>query len=277
MSTALYLGIGGGVLLLIIIIVAVMMRGKKDEKEEKKTETSPTTGGSTSPTTGGSTSPTTGGSTSPTTGGSTSPTTGGSITEETIITPDINLSLAKARFCDEFDYGNPCVELGPGDYDVNKMGIPKNKISSIKVPKGLEATLFWNENFKGDTVTIRSDVPNLRYFTKGNDNWNNEVASIKVGLASNTGRNVLLCDEFDYGNPCVELGPGDYDVNKMGIPKNKVSSIKVPNGLEATLFWDENFKGHNVVIKSDVPNLRSITQGSDNWNNELASIKIKQV
>ena len=277
MSTALYLGIGGGVLLLIIIIVVVMMSGKKD-----KDETTPTTTTGSSTTTTGSSTTTTGSSTNTTNTGSSTNTTNTSSSTNTTNTTDEVINVPgeqlKVLLCDDIDYKPPCVGLSEGNYNTNQMGIPKNKVSSIKIPNGLVATLFWNENFGEPKVTIRSDIPDLKNFpikyNGKDDNWNNELASIKIMKESSNIPKATFCDGINYASPCVQLGKGDYNTSEMGIPKNKISSVKVPSGMNVTLFWNENFEGKQLKLTSDVPDLRNNKEGSDNWNDETASIKI---
>jgi hypothetical protein len=67
------------------------------------------------------------------------------------------------------------VQLGPGNYDIDKMGIAPYNLSSLRVPSGLTVVLYDQPGFQGSSMTITSDNSCLVY-----SNFNDRTASIKI-------------------------------------------------------------------------------------------------
>jgi hypothetical protein len=70
--------------------------------------------------------------------------------------------------------------------------------------------------------------------------------------------------------PCSRGGEGE-------VPswRECVSSIRVLPGWSATLYRDEDFKGRNVTITSDTPDLRRLPGPCDgNFNDCVASLRV---
>lgn len=68
-------------------------------------------------------------------------------------------------------------EFGPGYYDVNtvKYYIGNDRLSSIRVPKGMSITIFKHGWFNGDQATVTSDIDHLGYW-----GWNDKASSFIV-------------------------------------------------------------------------------------------------
>ena len=59
--------------------------------------------------------------------------------------------------------------------NIGKLTLLNDNISSIEVNKGYQLTIYEHGDFKGKSVTITSDQPNL-----GDLGWNDKISSIKV-------------------------------------------------------------------------------------------------
>jgi hypothetical protein len=82
---------------------------------------------------------------------------------------------------------------------------------------------------------------------------------------------ITLYSECDYSGISSKLGPGKYDINKIGIPNDTISSIKIPNGIKVTLF-ENNFQGRKIILYDDEPCLTNI-----NFNDITSTIVIEMV
>ncbi|AEI64934.1 development-specific protein S [Corallococcus macrosporus] len=66
-------------------------------------------------------------------------------------------------FCNE-DFEGRRVDLPPGNYtraQLEARGIENNTISSVKVPPGVKAVLFKNDNFAGDQLEVVANAESL--------------------------------------------------------------------------------------------------------------------
>ncbi len=151
------------------------------------------------------------------------------------------------RFCDQTNFGGPCITLGPGRYPRLSVYNMNDKISSL-APSGSAGNwngppaqtgpgwnnggnngwhgggnygnapviLFDNDNFQGPSAAIYGTVTNLKSM-----NFNDITSSIIV----RSGR-WIFCDGADFGAPCVVLGPGQYNRMSDRGMNDKISSVR---------------------------------------------------
>ena len=74
-----------------------------------------------------------------------------------------------------------------------------------------------------------------------------------------------------YGGSYSRLGPGWYDINNMGLPNDSISSVRVPNGLRATLTYHGGFQGDRVSFTSDTPWVGGY------WNDQTSGIIVENI
>jgi hypothetical protein len=150
------------------------------------------------------------------------------------------------RLCDQADFGQPCVTLNPGRYPNLRTWGLENRISSLGPvgwnngphyppppppggnwsggnnggwvgPAGQgDVILFEDDNFRGDARSISAPVRNLTSL-----GFNDRASSVIV----NRGR-WMLCDQGDFGPPCITLTPGRYSrLSDRGM-NDRVSSLR---------------------------------------------------
>jgi len=87
------------------------------------------------------------------------------------------------------DYSGTSRSIDAGDYrNISSLGFGNDQMSSIKVPQGLEVTIFEHEKFKGDYARITQDIACF------DRNWNDAVSSLQI---TSTGRLSNQADERD--------------------------------------------------------------------------------
>ena len=73
----------------------------------------------------------------------------------------------------------------------------------------------------------------------------------------------------DLGGPCGTGAAGDWD--------DCISSIRVPQGLEVTVYEDEDFSGASMTFTADVLDLeREPGPCSDGWDDCISSIVVRE-
>ncbi len=87
--------------------------------------------------------------------------------------------------------------------------------------------------------------------------------------------NVTLYLDCTFTGTSVGLSEGSYtmaQLEALGMPNDKVSSLRIQPGYKATLYWDDNFRGASLVKTSDDDCLTN--DGA--WNDKMTSIIVSK-
>lgn len=143
------------------------------------------------------------------------------------------------------NFNNPLKTLTPGQYPV--LDNADNELSSIKIPRGLRVTLYEDVAFGGRSLTINATVGDdfLR-----NNNFDNVVSSVKIEQIDPRDQVVIIYSETFKGIS-QELKPGRYLVRDITLPRNSLTSLHVPDGMLATLYEHDYFKGVMEPVDRD--------------------------
>ncbi|MDX1333853.1 MAG: hypothetical protein R3252_12555, partial [Robiginitalea sp.] len=143
-------------------------------------------------------------------------------------------------------------QLRPGTYTANQLGIGNDRLSAIRIPKGMKVTVYMDNNFRGASAIYTRDVSCLPPV------YNDKVSSIRVESTHsggnynsnsnryNNNRNQGLSGNYDARGkvPCklgrgaptsncdfgvVRRGNGDADV-QIRMPNGKLRFIYFQNG-----------------------------------------------
>ncbi|WP_141620346.1 beta/gamma crystallin-related protein [Myxococcus sp. AB036A] len=164
----------------------------------------------------------------------------------------------------EEDFNGTHVDLPPGNYtraQLEARGIGNNTISSVRVPPGVKAVLFKDDNFTGDQLEVVANAESLGAL-------NNNTSSIRVITVPVQPRARFFYKEQFEGKE-VDLPPGQYlqaDLERYGIDNNTISSVK-PVGLTVILYKNDNFSGESLTVTADASSLGAL-------HNNTSSIKI---
>jgi len=90
--------------------------------------------------------------------------------------------------------------------------------------------------------------------------------------SSPTDEKVKVYEECNYTGKFSALSVGKYDIQKIGLNNDSISSIRIPPGLTVTLYEHAGFKGQSVVLTADNPCLTDL-----GWNDRTSSLVIMPV
>ncbi|MEN6464085.1 MAG: beta/gamma crystallin-related protein, partial [Syntrophaceae bacterium] len=152
-------------------------------------------------------------------------------------------------------------QLGIGRYNIGEIGLPNDSLSSLRVGPGLKVNLFENGDFTGSSVSYVHDTSSIGSF-------NNKTSSIVVEAVQSPV--VEVFERADYKGRCCVLGPGGYDVAGIGLPNDSLSSLRVPRGLEVTLYENAGFAGANVRYTAN-------TSFVGSFNDKTSSIRVRRL
>lgn len=170
----------------------------------------------------------------------------------------------------EGDYSGKSASLVPGRYGPEELGIFTDALSSVRVPQGLQVTLYEHRGFEGQSLLLKQDAAEayLRsYF------FDNITSSIEVEQVENAVPMVTLYQD-DFSGPSNKLTAGNYDHQYLGINNNSLSSIRIPRGMKVTLYESGGFEGRTLELKSDT---NTGSMSANNFDNITSSIKIEEI
>lgn len=146
--------------------------------------------------------------------------------------------------------------LGPGSYDMKDLAIGSDQLSSLRCPPGLRVTLYADPGFRGAQKVFTQDAGGV-----GAD-FNDKTSSILVDIVA-----TAYADD-NYQGAAQSFGIGTYDMDSLTVGNDRISSIRIPTGMQVELFTDANYKGQSLVLHSDVASL-------PNFNNRTSSLIVK--
>ncbi|CQD38103.1 peptidase inhibitor family I36 protein [Yersinia mollaretii] len=125
-----------------------------------------------------------------------------------------------------------------------------DRISSISVPKGMVVTVYEDGDFSGLSLTLKESVDLLS--SKGEKGFNDAISSFSIKHAAC----FYEYDQFLGGSICLSGGE-KIDLYK-GLESHidrslndRISSIKVPENMQVTLFKDDNYNGDEITLTED--------------------------
>ena len=148
-------------------------------------------------------------------------------------------------------------QLRPGTYNANQLGIGNDRLSAIRIPRGMKVTVYMDNNMRGSSLTFDKDVacmPSMyndkvssirvesthsgkNYNKNSNRNYNSQNQGLKVNFNA---RGKVPC-KLERGAPTsncdfgvVRRGGGDADVH-----------IKTYNGLRIIYFQNGRAVGYD--------------------------------
>ncbi len=191
--------------------------------------------------------------------------------------PPTTQSPNKATFYEHCDYQGQSWQLDVGDYSwVENVGIPNDFLSSVRVPPGLKVILYEHINFQGRQLELTSDIPCLV-----NKAFNDHTSSIRIinlqssqsSQSSQVQQKPTFYEHCNYEGRNWNLDVGDYSwVENAGIPNDLISSVKVPPGIQVTLYEHSNFDGRQLILTNDTPCLVG-----QSFNDHTSSIRVKRI
>jgi len=187
-----------------------------------------------------------------------------------------------------------CFEVGD---EVNDLRGHNNAISSVRIFGNAVLTIYDNKNFGGQTVQISSDVKDLAQMKSGGFGglsvWNDRVESLTVSQPGrrpdprddrdsryrrpDTENVICVYEEKNYKGAYDCFAP-DQDTSDLGRQKgwnDRISSIRVFGNARGTAFLDVKYRGEQITIDRDIPDLRQIrTRDGRSWDKQISSIEV---
>jgi len=174
-----------------------------------------------------------------------------------------------ATIYDKAEYRGVFKELPVGSYAKgNLFPLDDNAISSIKIDANYSAYLYQDDNFSGKFIRLDRNIDRLDTY-----DFNDRISSIRI-LKSKMTPVVTFYEHATYKGEFKEIYNPENLITKMmlfPVDNDAISSIKITEGYEVTLYADENFGGAFIKIDKSVSDLNSL-----GFNDRISSIKIEK-
>jgi hypothetical protein len=126
----------------------------------------------------------------------------------------------------------------------------------------------------------------------GRSTWNDRVESLRISTPGrrpdprddrresrygpDTENVVCVYEEKNYkGNyNCFAPDQDTSDLNRRDGWSDRITSIRLFGNARATAFIDIRYRGENLVIDRDIPDLSKIRVGDRNWDKQISSLEI---
>lgn len=151
------------------------------------------------------------------------------------------------------DFAGSSYEVGPGSYDymtLLRAGI--TMVRSVRVQKGMQVTLYENDQYTGRSLVITEDAPMKYLLAKGYGQVAQNVSLVVAPYTpASAGPGVAIYKD-NFSGASKKLTEGFYDFTDLGaVDNDQLSSVKIPKGWSVTLYEHKESKGRSLVLTAD--------------------------
>ncbi len=171
----------------------------------------------------------------------------------------------------EDNFSGELRRLIPGRYDYQQLGIRDNSLSSITIPPGFRVQLFDHAGFEQILMTLRTDT-DVNFFIA--NTCNDRVTAMIIEEIPEIDFTVTVyADSFE--GVSQNLLPGRYLARDLAVGNNNISSVRVPKGMQVTLFEDPDFSGYEFRAGRDLDFVN--TSFGQDFNNTASSLVVEDL
>jgi hypothetical protein len=169
----------------------------------------------------------------------------------------------------------------PGD-EVIDLRDRRNSISSIRMFGRARLVIYDNSQFRGQSMEITSDVPDLdlRSITDSRT-WNDRIDSLRIASdfppPTRTGSVCVFEHAYFRGRTeCFDSGVEIRELRRNGDWNDRISSIQIVGNARAIFYENIGFQGEQLVVDRDIPDLAILRlRDGVNWNDQASSVEVR--
>lgn len=151
------------------------------------------------------------------------------------------------------DFAGSSYEVGPGSYDymtLLRAGI--TMVRSVRVQKGMQVTLYENDQYTGRSLVITEDAPMKYLLAKGYGQIAQNVSLVVASYTPVTAGPAVIIYKDNFSGASKKLTEGFYDFTDLGaVDNDQLSSVRIPKGWSVTLYEHKESKGRSLVLTAD--------------------------
>jgi hypothetical protein len=157
------------------------------------------------------------------------------------------------------------------------LGLPTDRIASLKVPPGVQVTLYDHSAYGGVSERFTGDAPKLGKMNGLTSALKAEFAGAareKTGNEAGSGIFFTVYLREDLVGPRfrIEVPAGlvdDAALRNLGIPNDSIGSLDIPAGVRVTLYDHKAYGGEHRTFEGRVPNLGIMKDTTSSLKAEL--------
>lgn len=184
------------------------------------------------------------------------------------------MSFVQVYSNSNFNEGHPgyCVRLNEGKYDSKmliKMGVKSHDISSLRIPPDFKVILYSKDSLRGKSIVCDANEEKLEGLS-----FNDSTVSLEIIRDTTWAGRVNVYRECGHRDLFLKLKPGKYGMKlleNLGMENDDISSIKVSDSLQVTLYQNDEFQGDSLVVDKSVDCLSTL-----NWDDNASSIIVSR-
>ena len=171
-------------------------------------------------------------------------------------------------------YRGNSANLYEGEYRDRDLRVGNDAISAIRIPRGWKVIVYSDNNFRGTSRTFEESVSCMPA------DLNDKISSMRVERISgynhqnqpshnSGGDRITLYVDCNFRGGSHQLRPGTYNADQLGIGNDRLSAIRIPNGMKVTVYTDNNLRGSHLTFDRDVECMPT------NYNDKVSSIRVE--
>ncbi|HNG43230.1 MAG TPA: hypothetical protein PK203_16070, partial [Cyclobacteriaceae bacterium] len=151
------------------------------------------------------------------------------------------------------DFAGSSYEIDAGSYDymtLLRAGI--TMVRSVRVQKGMQVTLYENDNYTGRSLVITEDAPMKYLLAKGYGQVAQNVSLVVAPYTKASEGPIVTIFKDNFSGTSKKLTEGFYDFMDLGtVGNDQLSSVRIPKGWRVTLYEHKESKGRTLVLTAD--------------------------
>lgn len=153
------------------------------------------------------------------------------------------------------EFAGASVMLGVGHHNLAAMTVGDDAIASVKVPRGWRVTLFADAGARGASLTFTVDSGDVGHLRGKISSATVERGGAWAILDPHPNFGVTAFTEPDFAGESQVLAIGRYEASQLGSAIESLSSLRVPMGLQVTLYEHSGFRGRSLRFGADTSNI----------------------
>ncbi len=157
--------------------------------------------------------------------------------------------------------------FGVGRFNKGSLNpVGNDKISSVRVPAGMRVTLYEHDGYRGKTLTLTQNAPDIHRLGFGDKTSSLSVQRMTVPPPPPPPpvARITIYEDKGYRGSRKSFAVGRFNKNALSpVGNDKISSVRIPASLEVTLYEHDTYRGKNVTLTQSTADVHHLGFGDN--------------